>query len=45
MPRDYHIGIKGTFMNAKTHKQYFQKISPNLDRAVDWSSARGTLVV
>jgi hypothetical protein len=45
MPRDYHIGVKGTFMNAKTHSAYFANIAPNTDTRVDWSSERGQAAV
>ena len=29
MPRVYHNGIKGTFMDKKTHNQYFARIATN----------------
>jgi hypothetical protein len=41
MPRDYHVGIKGTFMDEGTHKRYFASILSNTDPAVDWGSAKG----
>jgi hypothetical protein len=41
VPRDYHIGRKGTFMNEKTHRQYFENIATNVDPSVDWSSPAG----
>lgn len=36
VPRTYHNGIKGTFMNMDTHNQYFRDIAYNQDPAVDW---------
>ena len=39
VPRTYHNGIKGTFMNMDTHNQYFRDIAYNQDPSVDWSQA------
>ena len=42
MPRVFHIGVKGTFMDQKTHAAFFASIFPNMDATVDWKSAQGT---
>ena len=34
MPRVYHNGIKGIFMDRKTHNQYFARIATNRDPTV-----------
>jgi hypothetical protein len=36
VPRTYHNGIKGTFMNMDTHNKYFRDIDYNTDVAVRW---------
>ncbi len=36
VPRSYHNGIKGTFMNMETHNRYFRDIGYNTDPAVRW---------
>ena len=38
MPRTYHIGIKGTFMDTNTHNKYFKDIAVNVDQTFTWSS-------
>lgn len=37
VPRSYHNGIKGTFMNLETHNQYFRDIDYNLDPTFHWN--------
>jgi hypothetical protein len=39
MPRTYHNGVKGTFMNLETHNRYFRDIGYNTDPAVTWPPA------
>ncbi len=36
VPRTYHNGIKGTFMNLDTHNRYFKDIGTNADPTVSW---------
>lgn len=36
MPRTFHNGIKGTFMNLETHNKYFRDIAYNTDASVTW---------
>lgn len=36
MPRVYHNGVKGTFMDRKTHNKYFARIATNRDETVAW---------
>jgi hypothetical protein len=36
VPRTYHNGIKGTFMNLETHNRYFRDIGYNTDKSVTW---------
>jgi hypothetical protein len=38
MPRDFHNGVKGTFMDADTHNRYFARIRYNVDAAFSWGS-------
>lgn len=45
VPRVYHAGSKGTFMDMKTHLQYFEKISYNRDTSVRWDGADGANAV
>lgn len=36
VPRTYHKGITGTFMNIETHNKYFRDIDYNLDPSIVW---------
>lgn len=36
VPRTFHNGVFGTFMNMETHNRYFRNIDYNTDRAVAW---------
>lgn len=36
VPRTFHNGIKGTFMNMDTHNKYFRDIDYNTDETVRW---------
>lgn len=36
VPRDYHIGVKGTFMDDFHHKAYFADIGYNKDESFNW---------
>jgi hypothetical protein len=38
VPRTFHNGIKGTFMDLSTHNRYFRDIDYNR-RPIDWSSS------
>lgn len=38
VPRTYHNGIQGTFMNLETHNRYFRNIAYNTDGTVVWPS-------
>ena len=37
VPRDYHIGVKGTFMDDFHHNTYFKDIGYNRDVGFQWS--------
>ena len=41
MPRVFHNGVKGTFMDRKTHEKYFARIATNRDEKVKWRVPRG----
>lgn len=48
VPRTYHNGVKGTFMDEATHNRYFKSIATNADPSVDWAAAmrnRGKLSI
>jgi len=36
VPRAFHNGVEGTFMNAELHKRYFARIRHNRDPQVTW---------
>ena len=36
VPRSYHNGVSGTFMNIGTHNKYFKDIAYNTDVTVSW---------
>lgn len=36
MPRTYHNGVRGTFMDVNTHNRYFRDIHYNQDAAITW---------
>lgn len=36
VPRTFHNGVKGTFMDDQTHNRYFAKIDYNKDPQVTW---------
>jgi hypothetical protein len=42
VPRTYHNGIKGTFMDLNTHLKYFKNIAYNQDRKVSWNPVTAT---
>ncbi len=46
VPRSFHNGIKGTFMNIETHNRYFRDIAYNTDSSVNWAvdSSSGSLI-
>jgi len=37
VPRSYHNGVLGTFMNVETHNRYFRDIDYNTQRSVAWA--------
>jgi hypothetical protein len=37
VPRTFHNGIKGTFMNLDTHNKYFRDIAFNTNELVIWN--------
>lgn len=41
MPRIFHAGIKGSFMDDKTHKAYFARIATHLDADFRWTADKG----
>jgi hypothetical protein len=41
VPRTFHNGIVGTFMNLDTHNKYFKDINYNLDVNVGWDITTG----
>lgn len=36
VPRTFHNGIQGTFMNVETHNRYFRDIAYNTDPSISW---------
>ncbi len=36
VPRTFHNGIKGTFMDLNTHNRYFKNIAYNQNKAISW---------
>ena len=38
VPRDYHAGVKGTFMDAGTHNKYFGSIAMQADPVFTWDT-------
>jgi hypothetical protein len=45
VPRDYHAGVKGTFMDSGTHNRYFGSIAMQADAAFSWDSPTGAAAV
>jgi hypothetical protein len=41
VPRTFHNGIVGTFMNLKTHNKYFRDVDYNLNEAAQWDVRTG----
>jgi hypothetical protein len=39
VPRTFHNGVKGTFMNIDTHNKYFRDIDYNLNPALSWTKS------
>ncbi|CAM9884435.1 unnamed protein product, partial [Sphacelaria rigidula] len=37
VPRTYHNGVKGTFMDQRTHDRLFKNIDYNTDAAFSWA--------
>ena len=40
--RDYHMGVKGTFMDMRTHDRYFRRVAMQWAGDLSWFSAQGT---
>lgn len=45
VPRDYHFGIKGTFMDKNTHNKYFKPIAMAANPLFSWFSQAGEAAV
>ena len=41
VPRTFHNGIVGTFMNLETHNRYFRDVAYNTDENVKWDVQTG----
>ena len=41
VPRTFHNGIQGTFMDINTHNKYFRDIDYNIDQDVTWDTSNG----
>ena len=41
LPRDYHMGVQGTFMDTGTHNRYFGSIALASDAAFTWDTPEG----
>ena len=41
VPRSYHMGVKGTFMDTGTHNKYFGSIALANDPSFTWDTPRG----
>ena len=41
LPRDYHMGVQGTFMDSGTHNRYFGSIALASDAAFTWDTPEG----
>ena len=39
--RDYHVGVKGTFMDRSTHNKYFRYVGMQADAGFTWATERG----
>jgi hypothetical protein len=37
----FHAGIKGSFMDNKTHQKYFARIATNQDATFRWTNRPG----
>jgi hypothetical protein len=37
VPRSFHNGVVGTFMNLDTHNRYFRDIAYNQNRDLEWA--------
>jgi hypothetical protein len=45
IPRDYHAGVKGTFMDGNTHNRYFGSIAMQADPDFTWDSPVGATAI
>lgn len=45
VPRTFHNGIKGTFMNLETHNRYFKNIAFNNDSSISWAAPAKNLLI
>ncbi len=42
IPRDYHAGVRGTFMDTTTHNRYFGSIAMQADARFTWDTPQGS---
>ena len=45
IPRDYHMGVKGTFMDLSTHNDLFGSIALHNDSSFSWNTNLGAAAV
>jgi hypothetical protein len=45
IPRDYHAGVKGTFMDGNTHNRYFGSIAMQADPEFTWDTPIGAAAI
>ncbi len=45
IPRDYHMGVKGTFMDLSTHNDLFGSIALHNDSSFSWNTKLGAAAV
>jgi hypothetical protein len=43
IPRTYHNGVRGTFMDESTHNRYFRDIHNNRDESINWNERTTTV--
>lgn len=45
VPRDYHAGVKGTYMDVATHNTYFGSVALQADARFSWDTPEGAAAV
>jgi hypothetical protein len=45
IPRDYHAGVRGTFMDGNTHNRYFGSIAMQADNEFTWDTPTGAAAI